>query len=105
METAPAPEKTYDLVYCAGLFDYFGDATCSALVELYYNWINPGGRVVVTNVTPNHNTIHLMGHLLEWNLKLRDKKGMEELAFPAVPNEVVFDDTGVNVFLSQRKPV
>ena len=33
----------YDLVYCAGLFDYLSDQTCRLLSTVLFNWVAPGG--------------------------------------------------------------
>lgn len=95
---------SYDMVYCAGLFDYFGDPTCEAMIELFYQWTNPGGLVLLTNVTPNHSTQHFMSHVLEWTLKLRDEQQMLSLAPAGAQAETKLDETGANVFLTIRKP-
>lgn len=101
-ETA-APAQ-YDLVYCAGLFDYFRDATCGFLLELYYSWVKPGGAVLVSNVTPSHSSIGMMGLVLDWNLELRDEETMLGLAPQIAQQTSYVDETGVNVFLEIRKP-
>ena len=95
---------TYDLVYCAGLFDYFPDNVCRNLVSLYYRWVKPGGLLVATNVTPRNPDRHTMEHLLEWYLIYRDEETMRSLSPAGSDPLVETDDTGVNVFLSIRKP-
>jgi len=100
--TSNSPQ--YDLVYCAGLFDYFGDPTCEALLALFYSWTKPGGLVVTTNVTPGHSTAGIMSHLMDWNLRLRDERKMLELAPPLGIPTSFCDATGVNVFLTIRRP-
>ncbi len=92
-----------DLVYCAGLFDYLGNPTCEALLELYLSWVRPGGLVVATNVTPDHSSTGFMTLLLEWNLRLRKADDMLQLAPPGGQSDVFSDDTGMNVFLTIRK--
>jgi extracellular factor (EF) 3-hydroxypalmitic acid methyl ester biosynthesis protein len=92
-----------DVVYCAGLFDYFGDPTCECLLELYLSWVNPGGLVVATNVTPHHSSTGFMNLLLEWNLRLRTAEQMLRLAPQGGTTEVFCDETGMNVFLKIRK--
>lgn len=95
---------TYDMIYCAGLFDYFPDNVCRNLVHLYYRWVRPGGLLVTTNVHPKNPERYCMEHLLEWYLIYRDEKQMGTLA-PKDSDPTVFaDDTGVNVFLTMRKP-
>lgn len=94
----------YELVYCAGLFDYFRDATCGFLVELFYSWLNPGGTVLVSNVTPSHSSIAMMGMVLDWNLELRSQESLLSLVPHLGQQRSYVDDTGVNAFLEIRKP-
>ncbi len=95
---------SYDMIYCAGLFDYFPDNVCRNLLQLYYRWVRPGGLLVATNVHPNNPERYLMEHLLEWYLIYRDEKHLQSLAPKDTESEVFADDTGVNVFLTIRKP-
>ncbi|MHB8765061.1 MAG: class I SAM-dependent methyltransferase, partial [Deferrisomatales bacterium] len=98
---AVAPQ--YDLVYCAGLFDYLGDRVCRQLVRLFWEWTVPGGLVLATNVHRSNPIRQFMEYLLEWYLVYRDEAGMESLAPPDAPRRVYTDPTGVNVFLELRK--
>lgn len=95
---------SYDMIYCAGLFDYFPDNVCRNLLELYYKWVRPGGLLVATNVHPNNPEIGMMEHLLEWYLIYRDEAHLLSLAPKGSEAEVFADDTGVNVFLTVRIP-
>jgi len=94
---------TYDMIYCAGLFDYFPDNVCRNLLQLYYRWVRPGGLLVATNVCPDHPEIGMMEHLLDWYLIYRDDKQLKALAPKDSDAEVFPDDTGVNVFLTVRR--
>ena len=99
-----AGHQQYDMVYCAGLFDYFRDTTCGFLIQLFYSWVKPGGLVLVTNVTPAHSSIAIMGLVLDWNLELRDEATMRSLA-PELGQQTTYtDETGVNIMLEIRKP-
>lgn len=95
---------SYDMIYCAGLFDYFPDNVCRNLLQLYHHWVRPGGLLVATNVHPNNPEIGMMEHLLEWYLIYRDEAHLLSLAPKGSDAEVFADDTGVNVFLTIRKP-
>jgi len=95
---------SYDMIYCAGLFDYFPDNVCRNLLQLYHQWVRPGGLLVATNVHPNNPEIAMMEHLLEWYLIYRDEAHLLSLAPKGSDAEVFADDTGVNVFLTIRKP-
>jgi extracellular factor (EF) 3-hydroxypalmitic acid methyl ester biosynthesis protein len=94
----------YDLVYCAGLFDYLSDKVCSRLLRLFYSWVKPGGLVLATNVHPKNTERHWMEHLLEWHLLYRDEEQMLELSPPPGQSRVYTEATGVNVFLEIRRP-
>jgi extracellular factor (EF) 3-hydroxypalmitic acid methyl ester biosynthesis protein len=99
--------RQYDLVYCAGLFDYVSDRICRRLNELFYHLLAPGGLMVVTNVDASKPFRHSMDFLLEWHLIYRDRAAMERLVPAGVPPgcaRVGADPTGVNLFLEIRKP-
>ncbi len=63
----------FDLVYCAGLFDYLSDKVCSRLLQYFAARTNPGGTVLVTNVHSSNPQKISMEHLLEWHLIYRDE--------------------------------
>jgi extracellular factor (EF) 3-hydroxypalmitic acid methyl ester biosynthesis protein len=105
---AGAAGGEYDLVYCAGLYDYVSDRICRRLNELFYNLLAPGGLMVVTNVDASKPFRHSMDYLLEWHLIYRNQAQMTEIA-PSVPDpagqvHVDADPTRVNLFLEVRKP-
>lgn len=95
---------SYDMIYCAGLFDYFPDNVCRNLVDLYYRWVRPGGLLTTTNVHPINPDRNIMEHLLDWYLIYRDENQMRALAPRGSEPDVFPDETGVNVFLNLRKP-
>ena len=94
----------YDLVYCAGLFDYLSDRICSRLLKLFYQLTRPGGLMLATNVHPKNPVRQFIEHLLEWNLIYRDEAQMDSLCPDHWPAEVLTEQTGVNVFIEVRKP-
>jgi extracellular factor (EF) 3-hydroxypalmitic acid methyl ester biosynthesis protein len=101
--TSPEP-PSFDLVYSAGLFDYFRDTTCGYLIQHFYTLIIPGGEVLVTNVTPAHSSEALMSLVMEWTLELRNEAQMLALTPGLGQQKTYCDTTNVNVFLSLRKP-
>jgi extracellular factor (EF) 3-hydroxypalmitic acid methyl ester biosynthesis protein len=99
--------EKFDIIYCAGLFDYLRDNVCEKLLELFYEMTAPGGLVVATNVTDANPSQGWMEYMLDWYLIYRSAKQFEELA----PKQVNPDmsairavGTGVNVVLEIRKP-
>jgi extracellular factor (EF) 3-hydroxypalmitic acid methyl ester biosynthesis protein len=101
-EARQRPE--YDLVICAGLFDYLSDRICSRLLRLFYKWTKPGGRVGVTNVHLRNPIRQFMEHLVEWHLVYRDEAGFRGLVPEEWQPEISTDTTGVNVYMVVRKP-
>ncbi len=97
----------YDMVYCAGLFDYVSDRVCRRLTELFFELLAPGGLLLVTNVDDSKPFRESMDFLLEWHLIYRDHQAMRQL-IPTnavnCPTEVLADPTGVNLFLEIRRP-
>ena len=97
----------YDLVYCAGLFDYLSQRVCRRLTDVFFKMVKPGGKVVVTNVSSTNPSIGWMEYLLEWNLVYRNDDEMKDLAPKIVDShdvQLLADTTGVNLFLEVEKP-
>ena len=98
--------KSYDFIYCAGLFDYLPDRTCKRLMTLFHQSLVPGGLMLATNVapaSPNRGSLEL---ILDWHLIYRDAAKVAALCpeeFPKEEVRVLSDDTGINVFLEARK--
>jgi extracellular factor (EF) 3-hydroxypalmitic acid methyl ester biosynthesis protein len=97
----------YDIVYCAGLFDYLPDTVCRRLLSFFYDMLNPGGLMLATNVDISNPSRGWMEYVLDWHLVYRTGQQLEALA----PAEVRADETavrgvgtGVNVVLEVRKP-
>jgi extracellular factor (EF) 3-hydroxypalmitic acid methyl ester biosynthesis protein len=101
------PRQQYELVYCAGLFDYLTDRTCKQLMDIFYEWTAPGGLLIATNVEPANPLRNGMEHLLDWNLIYRTAAQMRLVKPQEADREsvnVFSDSTGVNVLLEVRKP-
>lgn len=102
------PNGGFDVIYCAGLFDYISDRVCKRLMNQFYDWLAPGGVLVATNVNAAKPFRRSMEILLEWHLNYRDAPGLSALAPDASPQgtrQLHSDPTGVNLMLEVRKPV
>jgi extracellular factor (EF) 3-hydroxypalmitic acid methyl ester biosynthesis protein len=100
-------QPKYDMVYCAGLFDYLADPACKHLMNIFYELTTPGGLVLATNVEPSNPMRSGMEHLLDWTLIYRNGAQFRKLKPQNAADEdvAVFGDiTGVNVILEARKP-
>jgi extracellular factor (EF) 3-hydroxypalmitic acid methyl ester biosynthesis protein len=98
------PAALYDMVYCAGLFDYLSDKVCQRLLRLFLQWTKPGGLVLATNVHTNNPSRGLMEFLLEWHLIHRNERGMLDITMGHRNSTVHTDATGINLFLLMRNP-
>jgi extracellular factor (EF) 3-hydroxypalmitic acid methyl ester biosynthesis protein len=97
--------ESYDLVYCAGLFDYLSDRVCRKMMEIFYDLVAPGGLLIVTNVAAHNPVRNIMEYVGAWNLIHRDALQLASLR-PASEAEirVTSEQTSMNIFLELRKP-
>lgn len=101
-----SPEKRYDFIYCAGLFDYLPDRTCRQLMNIFYDWLAPAGLIAATNVVDCKPFRHMLEFVLDWHLIYRnERKGLALAPDRVAPDEVILrrDPTAVNLFIEVRK--
>ncbi len=102
------PEKQYDIVWSAGLFDYFSDRTFKQMLRRFLPAVIPGGQLVIGNFSVE-NPSHLWLDFCDWHLNHRTKEQLEALAIEAgASRESVFvgkEPEGVNLFLHIKRPV
>jgi len=99
--------QEYDLIYCAGLFDYLNDRTCKSLLGFFYESLAPGGLLVATNVEKQNPIRNIMEYLFEWHLIYRSGSEFERLAPDQSTGDaisVMAEPSGGNLFLEVRKP-
>jgi len=99
---------SYDLVYCAGLFDYLSDRVCRRLVEIFYDMVAPGGLLITTNVHSRNPSRHWMECVMDWHLVYRNDEQFLALAPARAPKGgtvIKAEETGVNIFMEVRKPM
>ncbi len=112
LKEASKPNSTllssdYDLVYCAGLFDYMPDYICRQLMSIFYGMLAPGGLLVATNVDKYNPSRNWMEYSVDWHLIYRDANAMAKLAPPAAAPDsfrIFSENSGVNTFIEIRKP-
>ena len=97
-------EEKFDLIWSAGLFDYFDNKAFVFVLKKFKNWINTGGEIVVGNFNHNHNpTREYMELFGEWYLHHRTAEELVELAKEAGFTEsqlsVGHEEEKVNLFL------
>jgi extracellular factor (EF) 3-hydroxypalmitic acid methyl ester biosynthesis protein len=103
----PGAVAKYDLVYCAGLFDYLTDQVCKRLTTYMYDVLAPGGMLIATNVRSENPSRIWMDYVLDWHLIYRSvdqftRVAPDRAARDAAPVQAIGD--GVNIALVIRKP-
>lgn len=77
-------QKQYDVVWSAGLFDYFNDKGFRWLLNRFRTWTKPGGEIVIGNFNedfnPMRNYMEIFG---EWYLHHRTEDQLIDLALEA----------------------
>lgn len=100
------PEMDYDLVYCAGLFDYLSDRLIASVVAYLFSLLRPGGKVVISNFSTKNPIRSWMTYVMDWKLIYRSEEGFTELIRNAVPAgkiQIETDEDGVEVYAVVRK--
>jgi extracellular factor (EF) 3-hydroxypalmitic acid methyl ester biosynthesis protein len=99
--------KLYDLIWSAGLFDYFKDKHFTFLIRKYINCLTEDGEMVISNFSTKNPTKRLMEVLSDWYLNLRTESDLYRIASDAnIDKEMVSVDKeplGINLFLKIRK--
>jgi extracellular factor (EF) 3-hydroxypalmitic acid methyl ester biosynthesis protein len=98
--------EKFDLIYCAGLFDYLAPDTCHALMELWHDSLSPGGLILIANMNDTKPFRNFIEFILDWQLIYRNSAEILTLAPERCrgTTNVIAEPTSVNLFLHIRKP-
>ncbi len=83
-DDAYSPDTDYDLVYCAGLFDYLSDRLIVKVISYLFGILRPGGKLVVSNYTINNPIQSWMTMVMDWELIYRSEEQFSNLVEKAV---------------------
>jgi len=96
------PEKTYDIIWSAGLFDYFDDKIFIKILKRLID-SNPNSKIVVGNFDASNHNLPYMEIIGEWYLNYRTPEQLRNLAIAAGANadtiKIESESQGVNLFL------
>lgn len=96
----------FDLLLCAGLFDYLESKKGQMLAAKLYSQLAPGGTLIIGNMTPINPSRWAMEHMAEWYLIYRNQDELMAL-LDKLPDDaevdVLREPLGVNLFLKIRK--
>lgn len=97
------PTKQYDLIWSAGLFDYFDDKTFTRILGRMIE-SNPKAKIIIGNFADTNPTMPYMEIIGEWFLNHRGEEKLKTLAIDAGadPKSITIEseDEKVNLFLN-----
>ena len=97
-------DADFDVIYSAGLFDYFSDPVAQLGAKALFKHLKPGGKLVIGNfnqTTPNQFTMRLA---LDWSLIYRSEDDLKRLYANLGELNIEQEPEGVNLFCVIRKP-
>ncbi len=97
----------YDLLYCAGLFDYLSDRVCERVLRIFWELSAPGATIMASNFAPTNPMRAFMDYVLDWRLLHRTESLVRSLSVDDSLNpqtRTLPAPGGVEVFLRMEKP-
>ncbi len=95
----------FDMLFCAGLFDYLRFSTAATLCRTFHGLLTPGGHAWVGNMVDNPCRWFMEQHC-DWYLTYRTREEILAFGRAAAPEarlEIADEPTGVNPFLVMQK--
>jgi hypothetical protein len=80
--------QDFDLVYAAGLFDYLGDELAKELASRMFEFLRPGGEMLIANFCPSIADSAYMEALMDWHLIYRSDRQFEEVLSSIPANRI-----------------
>jgi hypothetical protein len=89
----------FDLIYSAGLFDYFTDPVAQFAANRLFANLNANGQLVIGNFNTNNPTQFIMEALGDWYLIYRTSENLKTLFSKTSTNlKIESEPEGVNLF-------
>lgn len=96
-------KERYDLIWSAGLFDYFNDKIFTSVLSRLLLHLNKGGELVIGNFSDTNPNRAFMEVAMNWHLHHRSEAQLKKLAIEAGATHhslrVRRESEGVNLFL------
>jgi SAM-dependent methyltransferase len=98
------PEKDYDLIYSAGLFDYFTEQVARAAAVKMIASVKPGGRLIVGNFSKDNPSVPFMELVLDWHLIYRSEEDLLRI-YQGLGSKIWVEKEplGINLFVVIQK--
>ncbi len=98
-----SPEGTYDLIWSAGLFDYFQDKLFIRLLKRFSCCLSGNGEMIIGNFNISNPSKKIMEVLGDWYLYHRSEELLKSFAMEAgiQPEniEIFSEPLGINLFM------
>jgi len=95
-----------DIIYSSGLTDYLEKKIFQTLVSRCYEYLNPGGILIIGNFGPNNPHRNFMDQIIHWKLIHRSKEELRDL-FAETPFgsnvRIISEPETVNLFAIAQK--
>jgi len=102
-----SPDKKFDLIWSAGLFDYFKGKHFVYLIKRYYEYLNENGEMIIGNFSIENPSRRSMEIFCDWFLYHRSEDELKQFALQAGVDEskieVIREPLGINLFLKIKK--
>jgi SAM-dependent methyltransferase len=101
--------EEYDVIYSMGLFDYLGAATARRLVSVLFQFLRPGGRLMVANFLPGIRDVGYMEIFMDWNLIYRDRQDMVGITMEVPQSQIrelrIVSEENQNIIFAEMRKV
>jgi SAM-dependent methyltransferase len=77
-----------DLCYAGGLYDYLDDDLARLLTTVLFRTLRPGGRMLISNFTPQTEDAAFMEAAMDWQMIHRSPNAVRALA-ASIPGECI----------------
>ena len=98
------PEQ-YDMIYSAGLFDYFSDPVAQLAAQKLYDGLKPKGKLIIGNFDVSNPNSIIMDSALDWRLLYRSADDLKVLfQHLGAKISVEQESLNINIFCVIEKP-
>lgn len=95
-------DRTYDLIWSAGLFDYLEERIAVLLLKKLWRLLKPNGKIIFGNFSPKNPTRNGMELVGQWNLIHRSAEELigicTKAGIPFREIEIESEAHGINLF-------
>lgn len=98
------PMNDFDLIYSAGLFDYFTDPVAQFAANKLFNGLKTKGELIIGNFGADNPAQFVMEAFGDWYLIYRDAVSLEKIFKQITPNlSIESEHEGINLFAIFKK--